>query len=54
MHNPGGYTYVQCALIDSEKIGRLMVVLCYPAALRLIFVCLVPIFIKNKFKINNC
>ena len=37
--------------IDSGKIGRLMVILCDPVALCLIFVCLVPIFIlKIKFK----
>ena len=37
--------------IDSGKIGRLMVILCDPVALCLIFVCLVPLFIlKIKFK----
>ena len=48
--------YIQCALIDSEKIGRLMMIICDPVALCLIFICLVPIFIKNilKIKINKC
>ena len=39
------WLYIQCALIESEKIGNLMRILCDPVkALCLIFVCLVPIF----------
>ena len=52
MHNPGDYICIQFALIDSEKIGNLMSILCDPVALSLIFVCLVPKLnaIKKKKK----
>ena len=32
------------ALLDSDKIGRLMLIICDPIALCLIFICLVPKF----------
>ena len=49
IHIPGGYIYVQCALMDKaiKKIGRLMMIICDPVALCLIFICLVPIFYKK-------
>ena len=51
MHNLGGY--IQCVLIDSEKIGRLMMIICDPVALCLIFIRFVPIFYKIKQKQKN-
>ena len=54
MLNPGGYMYVQCALICRKKIGWLMKIICDSEALsQLIFVSLVPIFYKIIKNLNN-
>ena len=35
---------VHCGLVDSEKIRRLIILICDPVALFLIFISLVPLF----------